>query len=308
MSILGGRTMNPKHSTSTVTANGRLVPWLASEGPLAYTPENPPPRDYYFQYGWVLPQVISSKRKRHYYFGASIKSDADDVFKFWNAARTGQVDHVATRLGSNIGETITAPIAVYRHPFGWDKKPGYVFIQHGSYQIVECQSQPLLEQGYAVLYRGIGTAGNFKLLRFKASKLTAAHTRAWALYCEAEWRMLSDSVISFRAIHDSVVRCETGHLHTRVHTSEKIAEECGLDLREGGVGSVIWEYAQQSFSLERWVAERKFGPNYAAFRTPLDNIRITTFFADESEVRVVDPAKLEPLETFDCQISTVPWE
>ena len=38
------------------------MPWLAAEGPLAYTPESPPARDSLFQYGWVLPQVCKPHR------------------------------------------------------------------------------------------------------------------------------------------------------------------------------------------------------------------------------------------------------
>ena len=45
------------YSTTTRTSDDRLVPWLAAEGPLAYTPESPPVRDSFFQYGWVVPQV-----------------------------------------------------------------------------------------------------------------------------------------------------------------------------------------------------------------------------------------------------------
>lgn len=297
--------MSPIYPTSTLTSDGRVVPWLATEGPLAYTPENPPSRDYYFQYGRIMPKVISSERKGFYYFGACHKSEADEVLWFWNEARAGRSEHVFTRLGTNAGETITTPIAVYRQPIGWDRKPKFIFIQHGSYQVIERQYQPLIDQGYAVLYRGIETAVKFKYLKLDTGQLPAGQSRVWSFYCEAQWRMLSDSVTSFVSIHDRIVRCETGHLHDRGFISEKIVEECGLDLREGGVGGILWAYAQQGFTLERWIAKNKFGPNYAAFKTPLDNIRITTFFADESEVRVVDPTKLEPLETFGCQISAV---
>lgn len=48
----------------------RLGPWLAAEGPLAYTHESPPERDSLFQYGWVLPQVCKPGLRRHAYFGA----------------------------------------------------------------------------------------------------------------------------------------------------------------------------------------------------------------------------------------------
>jgi hypothetical protein len=45
--------------TSTVDSAGRFVPWLAASGPLAYRPEEPPEREYYYQYGRVLPGILS---------------------------------------------------------------------------------------------------------------------------------------------------------------------------------------------------------------------------------------------------------
>src|SRR2546425_13313388 len=44
--------MAKRYSTSTVRSDGGIVPWLAAEGPLAYSPENPPESNYFFQYSW----------------------------------------------------------------------------------------------------------------------------------------------------------------------------------------------------------------------------------------------------------------
>jgi hypothetical protein len=60
--------------------------------------------------------------------------------------------------------------------------------------------------------------------------------------------------------------------------------------------------SHQSFSLVRHVAEFKFGPHYVACKTPLDNIRLTTFFAGENEVRVVSPHRLMLLEAHGCRV------
>ena len=146
-----------KHSSRTITASGALVPWLAAAGPLAYSPEDPPSRDYYFQYGWVLPDVLNpaSDRKRHRFFGAGFKSDADELFAFWNNARAGD--------------------------------------------------------------------------------------------------------------------------RTRLHLVRGRAE--------------------------RRIAERKFGPNFVVCKTPLTNIRITTFFAREAEAKVIDPNKVHPVEKVGCEWS-----
>jgi hypothetical protein len=53
--------------------------------------------------------------------------------------------------------------------------------------------------------------------------------------------------------------------------------------------------------LERWVAERKFGPNFAIVKTPLSNLRITTFFAGEAEAKIIDPSKLRLVEAVGCE-------
>ncbi len=77
-----------RYSTCTVADDGRLVPWLATSGPLSYTPEDPPPSDYHFQYGWILPGIFcpSERQRRHFYFGASVKDHAAELFSFWRAA------------------------------------------------------------------------------------------------------------------------------------------------------------------------------------------------------------------------------
>ena len=55
------------------------VPWLAAEGPLGYTPENPPDTDYFFQYSWILPEIFNSKvhKRRHHYSRVSWRHSRD---------------------------------------------------------------------------------------------------------------------------------------------------------------------------------------------------------------------------------------
>ena len=52
----------------------------------------------------------------------------------------------------------------------------------------------------------------------------------------------------------------------------------------------------------RWVADNKFGPNYVIGTTPLDNVRITTYFAGEHEVRLLDPERFEIREAHGCRV------
>jgi transposase InsO family protein len=82
--------------------------------------------------------------------------------------------------------------------------------------------------------------------------------------------------------------------------TEALARERGLDIEHDAWTHALWDAAHQSFALRRWVSENKFGPHRVVCRTPLTNIRITTFFAGEHEVRVLDPSRVELLTAIGC--------
>lgn len=279
------------------------MPWLAAEGPLAYSPEAPPGRDYYFQYNRILPDVFAegTNLRRHYYFGAQRKEDARDVLLFWQMARQGGIRRVAHRLGTIQDGAITAPVSVYRMEHNWSglRGPLYVFIQHGSYQIVSIEDQPRLEAGEVTLYRGVQDAGVFRL--FRAGRLDSNKSAVWQRYVAIQAHVLSDSSRSFNSIHDRTKRSETCHIRDQSWVTDEIARQHGLDVEDGGLAMALWANTHQSFALERWVAENKFGPNYVVGRTPLNNIRLTTFFAREHEVRIIDPDRLGIVEEHGCR-------
>ncbi|MGH7176611.1 MAG: hypothetical protein ACREJC_04460, partial [Tepidisphaeraceae bacterium] len=108
--------MSKRYSTSTLIDSVTCVPWLAAEGPLAYTPENPPATDYFFQYSWILPDIFDFKahKRRHHYFGTPIRDHAKPLFEFWRQARKREVDRVYLSLGSIAQNRLCAPVAVYR--------------------------------------------------------------------------------------------------------------------------------------------------------------------------------------------------
>jgi hypothetical protein len=87
-SNLGKCTSLSRFSTSTLAGSQYLVPWLAAEGPLAYSPAEPPPKDYFFQYSWILPGIFNPaiNLRRHYYFGSCRRDYADFLFDFWGNA------------------------------------------------------------------------------------------------------------------------------------------------------------------------------------------------------------------------------
>jgi len=298
-----------KKSFSTLTTYGGefLVPWLAAEGPLAYNPDEPPTKDYFFQYGWVLPGIFDAdvNLREHYFFGIRFKDDAKFLFQFWDRARKGHVSQRYYNIGKSSEGRVVAPIAAYHHLSGYDEKPGSLLIQHGSYQWVSVKDQPHIENGQVLLYRGIQRARKFRYLRFDPKKLSALDRESWRKYLALQAKMLSDSVLSFNTIHDRTKRSETSHLRDGTWLSDKMATQVGLDITAPGFAKKFWKAVHQSYSLEPWVVRNKFGPHYVVFQTPLSNIRITTFFAGEAEARVIDPALLKVVDTIGCRVETL---
>lgn len=279
------------------------MPWLAASGPLSYAPEDPPDRDYYFQYSWIVPGIFAdaTNLRRHFFFGAPYRNQAKEIFSFWTAARQRRTTRLALCFGTVDGETVTAPVAVYAAAgeARW-RGPACIFMQHGSYQIVDVADQPLLQTGEVLVYRGIGKADAFRL--FQAGGPDASDGSVWHRYVQVQAELLSDSVRSFNSIHDRAKRCETGYIRDGTWMSDDIARQHALDIDGNDFARDLWEAAHQSFCVARHVAERKFGPHYVVFKTPLDNIRLTTFFAGEHEVRIISPHRVTLLENHGCRV------
>jgi hypothetical protein len=116
--------------------------------------------------------------------------------------------------------------------------------------------------------------------------------------------LLSDSTLSFNTIHDRIKRCETAFLNDGTWLADRLAAEAGLDIEPGSFAHGLREAATSAFSLERWVAERRFGPHFVVAKTPIANIRLTTFFTGEAEVRLVDPWRMRLVEAAGCTVAT----
>jgi hypothetical protein len=302
-------TPRSRYSTRTVLNSENIVPWLAAEGPLSYSPIEPPMRDYFFQYSWVLPGIFhpTVSRRHRYYFGHDVKNHAAWLFDFWHNMRTGNgavaQQYYAPGLVSDAG--VTAPIAAFRHikkPYG---VAGSLLIQHGSYQWVPPQDQPGIEQGEVLLFRGIGQATVFRCLQFRPEALSPANRDIWRRYLGVQVEMLSDSVVSFNTIHDRVNRCETGALRHATWLADEMATRAGLEIHSPGFGLDLWQAAQQGYSLDPVMGIRKFGPHHMVLKTPLNNIRITAFFAHESEVKVIDPSRVSLVEAVGCEVADI---
>jgi hypothetical protein len=168
-----------------------------------------------------------------------------------------------------------------------------IFIQHGSYLIADMKSQPCIDKGDAILYRGVQDANVLTLHR-----LSTADIRLRLMNVHAQ--SLADSVISFNAVHCNVSRTETGYLKDRSFMLDELCVTAGLEPAPP-VAAVLYS----GYALEESFAMRKFGPNYVRLRTPLTNIRITTFVCNETEVKVVDPNKLEVIAPVGCRVREV---
>jgi AraC-like DNA-binding protein len=97
-------------------------------------------------------------------------------------------------------------------------------MQHGSYLIADMESQPHIDRGEAILYRGLQKAKVFLLRR-----LITADVRRGLLRVHA--RTLADSVTSFNAMHCNVSRTETEWFNDRTFMVSALCREAGASKR-----------------------------------------------------------------------------
>ncbi len=289
-----------KFSTATETIQNEIVPWLAAEGPLAYSPFYPPKTDYFFLYNFIVPKIFcgSVNLKQHYWFGDYNGKHCRNfrlLQDFWDKSRNGNVSPVVIQNVSAGLNNFEAPIAIFKidSRIIYQRKPYYLFIQHGSYLLVPVQSQPLIESGFVLLYRGIGSSKKFHVYQMPEEELLLKH------YQETLKNSLVDSVTSFNTIHGSLHRTETSHLLDSSHLFSKMFSSSKLinDDRRKFLTTI-----QQCYTLNKEIAKNKFGPSYVTFKTPVTNIRICTYFAGEYEVKILSLDKLMPIKAIKCKI------
>ena len=285
--------------TSTITSNNEIVPWLAAQGSLSYSPFLPPPTDYFFLYNFILPKIFHDKvnRQQHYWFGDYAgKKDLDvlSLLNFWNSARDGCITPIFIHNAKAAMEKFAAPMAIFKfncHAIG-RPTPYYLFMQHGSYLKIHVKEQPLLESGFVLLYRGIGIAHQYRLSYMPEEKTLINR------YREILLSSLSCSVISFNTAHSSIYRAETDHLRNSASIIMEVlcAKGASIDLKN------FLRAVNQSYTLKKELAEYKFGRSYVTFKTPVTNIRICSYFAGEYEVKVLSLNELIPVEAKQCKI------
>lgn len=193
------------------------------------------------------------------------------------------------------------PIAIYQYSPRYKKKDMYLLIQHGSYQLINMKDQPLINKGLIIIYRGIGKSKEYKYLKVESPLINEKHYLLLEKYFAVQEKAFSDSMLSFIIAHAQTMRCETSFLNGDFSTWDYIAHSMGLEWIKHEFANQLRISYLQSFTLNKIIASMKFGPNYVKCITPISNIRLTTFFAGENEVNLIDPRKIEIIKTIKCK-------
>lgn len=188
-----------------------------------------------------------------------------------------------------------APIAIFKYYSKVFRQSYYLLMQHGSYLEIPVDDQPLIEDGFVQIYRGIGAAKEFNVYRMPEDKhLLEQYSTICSYY-------LSDSTRSFISAHANTIRCETGHLKSpteALHLEQFHGIARSANLRK------LQQITAQCYTLDKVIAKNKFGPAYVTFKTPVTNIQICTYFAGESEVKILSLDKLVPIQATQCEFNS----
>src|SRR5215469_2585260 len=107
--------------------------------------------------------------------------------------------------------------------------------------------------------------------------------------------MLSDSVRSFNAIHDSVGRCETGELRNETCLADELAAKAGLDIRSPG-------FPSKSYSLDPVMGMRKFRPHHISYLSE----QHSDHYLLRVEVKFIDTRQISEVQGFGCEVEFNP--
>jgi hypothetical protein len=144
-----------KYSTATVTPENEIVPWLAADGFLSYSPFSPPIKDYFFLYNFILPKIFSDpvNLREHYWFGdynGKHGYTCKIIQDFWNKARDRKVMPIFVQNVSVGLENLEAPMAIFKIYPPCQRLAYFLFIQHGSYLLIfslfRCRQRELLKK------------------------------------------------------------------------------------------------------------------------------------------------------------------
>ena len=295
-----------QYTTQTTRPDGEIVPWMSAYGPLAYCPENPPETDELFDYINVMPDAFKWKNPyNNYIFGEDRVSplySSEPIIEFWEAARKSAVKRVYVSNGKHQDQRFMAPIAVYRtdhYPY----QDCRILIQNGSYLTCRCQDQRFIDEGKIIIYRGVRDAPEFNWLDIDIDNLSERDRATWLAYIAVQAGCFFDSEYAFVCAHDLIGLNSTYHISfpdVLVHARNAF----GFESDEGFGEELLWA-SRQHFTLNPRLASSKFGPNWIKAITPVTNIRLTSFFTQEYEVRIIDPTLVQIVETSGCKVMKI---
>jgi hypothetical protein len=69
-----------------------------------------------------------------------------------------------------------------------------------------------------------------------------------------------------------------------------------------GFASIFGMLPSSPIPFDPVIGERKLGPHHVV----VNNIQITTFFAGESGVKIIDPSRISEVQGFGCKVEFIP--
>ncbi len=285
----------------TVDCDSLLVPWLAAAGPLAFTPDTPPEDPTVFLYNQIMADLFKNPSREAPWGNLTEQLDGGtDAPEFWRVARTGELRKVYSSLGSIHADHFSAPIAVYE--FIYFGTPFYALVQSGSYQFVTVESQPYISQGEIIIHRGIGSNPVFIRSRFPENPSPEEARILRGLY-EEQYHSFINSGLAFVEAHGDVHTNSVSHLRRTFGLRGRLRQ--GLTERvptEAQAIAILSAAVTHPYSLHEYISAKKFGPSYVTIRTPLNNLRLTSYFTLEQEVHILNPNRVEILKAHGCKV------
>ncbi len=285
----------------TVDCNGLLVPWLAAAGPLAFTPDTPPEDPAVFLYNRIMADLFRNPAREAPWGSLTERLDGgSDAPDFWRVARAGQLRKVYSSLGSIQADHFSAPIAVYE--FIYFGAPFYAILQGGSYQFVAVESQPYIPQGEIIIHRGIRTNSIFIHPRFPENP-SPEETRILRGLYEEQFFSFTNSGLAFLEAHGDVHTNSVSHLRRTIGLRGRLIQgHTGRAVADAKAIVALSSAFTHPYSLHEYISAKKFGPSYVTVRTPLNNLRLTSYFTLEQEVHILNPNRVEVLKAHGCKV------
>jgi len=276
-------------------------PWPTARG-------SPPATDYFFNTAGLLPGFSTRKSIcASTVYSESLKNSARFLFDFWGNIRKEMEPRCKqySQLVFSSDIEVKAPIAAYHHVRKLYDAAGSVLIQHGSYQWISDQAQPYRTRTGPAL-SGYCEEHGFPCLhssrKISPVRIATSGERTW---------------VSRRPCCP-IRSCPSHHSRSRqslrdrrpaprqTWLGDEVATTAGLDIKSAGFANELFGAPPSSrIPGPSHRKHRNSGPHYVVLKTPLSNLRITTFFAGESEVKIVDPSRVSAVETVGCQMESI---